>query len=391
MRFGACAAALLSALSVASYGVTLGTDKYVSRNGIATHTPSAMIGNRLQRGGTSSADFLMQNNIKSAAPLATPFGSLARAESPTGVALDAPVDFNGDGKTDYVVTRNTGGSPGQLVWFYAQNGGTATSALAWGLSTDWVLSEDFDGDGKDDYVVWRPAPGGEAAFYIYFTGTGTFRAEAFGQEGDVPSVIGDYDGDGVADLAVYRPGATEGAQSFWFYIPSQNNPSHAAASVAWGIRNDILAPGDYNGDGKNDFGIARNDGTGHLVFWFLLSDGTVAPAVLFGTTADLVVPGDYDGDGKTDIATVRSVSGQYQWQYVASSNGTINYAVWGSAGDQPAQGDYDGDGRTDFAIYRRSANPGETAFWVLNSSNGSVTAFPWGQLGDFAVATANVF
>ena len=269
-------------------------------------------------------------------------------------------------------------------------GGTDWTGTRWGLSTDWALSEDFDGDGKDDYVVWRPDANG-SVFYIYFTATGTYRAEVFGQEGDVPSVIGDYDGDGVADIAVYRPGATDGAQSYWFYIPSNNNPSHTAVSVPWGIRNDILAPGDYNGDGKNDFGIARNDGTGHLVFWFLLSDGTVAPAVTFGTTADLVVPGDYDGDGKTDIATVRSVNGQYQWQYYASSNGTINYAVWGSAGDLPAQGDYDGDGKTDFAIYRRSSTPGQTGFWVLNSSNFSVTSFAWGQQGDVPVATSNVF
>jgi hypothetical protein len=391
MRFGACAAALLSALSVASYGVTLGSDKFVSRTNTATHTQSARIGNQFLRSGSGAADFLMQNDVKGTAPMATPFNSLARVDSAIGAVKDAPVDFDGDGKTDYVITRNTGGSPGQLVWYYAQNGGTNTAAVSWGLSTDWVLSEDFDGDGKDDYVIWRPAPAGQAAFYMLLSATGTVRTVVFGQEGDVPSVIGDYDGDNIADIAVYRPGATDGAQSYWYYIGSLNNPSGAATVVAWGIRNDILAPGDYDGDGKNDFAIARNDGTGHLNFWRLTATGTVLPVVNFGTTADLVTPGDYDGDGKTDIATTRTINGQYQWQYLASSNGTVNYAVWGASGDLPAQGDYDGDGRTDIAIYRRSTTAGQSAFWALRSSDGGTQVFSWGQSGDFAVADANVF
>jgi hypothetical protein len=391
MRFGACAAALLSALSVASYGATLGSDKYSSRTNPATHSQSAMTGDRLFRGGTSSADFLRQNNVSATAPLATPFGSLARVDSPQGVVVDAPVDFNGDGRTDYVVTRNTGGSPGQLVWFFALNGAAGTGAVSWGLSTDWVLSEDFDGDGRDDIAIWRPAPAGQAAFYILLSSNSTVRIVPFGQEGDTPAVSADYDGDGKADPAIYRPGATDGAQSFWYYIPSLNNPSGAATVVPWGIRNDIVAPGDYDGDGKNDFGIARNDGTGHLLFWRLLSNGTVMPVVNFGTTADLITPGDYDGDGKTDVATVRNVGGQYQWQYLASSNGSTNFATWGALGDLPAQGDYDGDGRTDFAIYRRSATAGQSAFWALLSSNGSAQIFPWGQNGDFAVADYNVF
>ncbi|HEX2639613.1 MAG TPA: VCBS repeat-containing protein, partial [Pyrinomonadaceae bacterium] len=204
MRIGACAAALLSALSVASYGVTLGSDKYSSRTNATTHTESAMTGNRFFRGGMTSADFLRQNSVSGTAPLSTPFGSLARVDSPQGV-VDAPVDFNGDGRTDYVVTRNTGGTPGQLVWYYALNGAAGTGAVSWGLSTDWVLSEDFDGDGKDDIVIWRPAPAGQAAFYILLSATSTARIVPFGEQGNTPAVTADYDGDGKADPAVYRP------------------------------------------------------------------------------------------------------------------------------------------------------------------------------------------
>ena len=115
------------------------------------------------------------------------------------------------------------------------------------------------------------------------------------------------------------------------------------------------------------------------------------PVVYFGTTNDYITPGDYDGDGKTDIATVRSVSGQWQWQYLASTNGSINYQNWGGGNDYPTPGDYDGDGRTDVAIWRRSATPGQSAFWARQSSNGAVQVFSWGTLGDFPVADFNVF
>ncbi|MEP6900400.1 MAG: hypothetical protein ABJA66_01545, partial [Actinomycetota bacterium] len=47
------------------------------------------------------------------------------------------VDFNGDGKTDFAVVRNTGGGPGgQVTWFINLNGTATTYASAWGLATD---------------------------------------------------------------------------------------------------------------------------------------------------------------------------------------------------------------------------------------------------------------
>jgi hypothetical protein len=341
--------------------------------------------NRLLQAGRVSKD---------AAPFAGILTSALSTRIPDGLQQqgipigDAPVDFSGDGRTDFVVVRNTGGGPnGQLTWFYQQNGGPANSATSWGLNSDWVLSEDFDGDQKDDIVVWRGGPAGTAAFYILQSSTSTLRVIPFGQDGDVPSVVADYDNDGMADAAVYRGSSP----AFWFYLPS-SNPGGGINAVQWGTIGDILAPGDFDGDGRNDFGIARNNGSGGLDFWRLLSTGVSLPVVTFGTPSDFYVPGDYDGDSKTDIATARQLgSGTMRWQFISSATGNVITGNWGAANDLPVQGDYDGDGLTDFAVWRRGVNPGESAFWVLNSSTGGFSVTPWGQPADFPVAAAFVF
>ncbi len=301
---------------------------------------------------------------------------------------DAPVDFSGDGKTDWVVVRNTGGGPtGQITWFWNVNGGGATQASAWGLATDFFISEDFDGDDKDDIAVWRSGAATVASFYILNSATSTARVEAFGQTGDDPTVVDDYNNDNKADLAVYRAGATAGAQSTWFY---RTTAGGAVNYVPWGQNGDFPAPGDYDGNGSADFCIQRNAGGGQAGFWTRLSTGTVLPVTIFGTPTDVIVPGDWDGDGKTDIATVRGVGGSIQWHYLSSLNSSINYITFGaSATDFITQGDYNGDGKTDAAIWRPSASPNGSAFWVNTTGTNAVTTFAIGANGDYPVAEFN--
>lgn len=302
---------------------------------------------------------------------------------------DAPVDFDGDSRSDYVVVRNVGGgSGGQVRWFYNLAAGGGTVALDWGISTDFFVSEDFDNDNKDDIAVWRPGAAGTAAFYILNSATSTARVEAFGQTGDDPTVVGDYNNDGAADLAVYRGGASAGMQSTWYYRTTPNGP---VTFVPWGMNGDFPAPGDYDGDGSNDFVIQRNNGGGQAAFWRNL---TTAPddTVVFGTPTDVIVPGDYDGDGLTDIAVVRGIGGLINWFYEPSAMAgvqVVQFAFGNSATDFPTQGDYDGDGQTDAAIWRPSATPGSSAFWTRSTGTGAVGTFQLGANGDYPVANFN--
>jgi hypothetical protein len=316
--------------------------------------------------------------------------------TPVIVNTQHVVDFNGDGKTDWVTVRNTGGGPsGQASWFVQENTGAGAGAayqFPWGISTDFFIPEDYDGDGKTDYAVWRAGAPGAAAWYILESIGSTVRAENYGQTGDDPTVVGDYNNDNKADLAVYRAGAAAGDPSFWFYRITANGPVFARQ---WGQNGDFPAPGDYDGDGSADFVVQRSVGfAGQGAFWMnyaAVAPGTLSRYVQFGTSTDVIVPGDYDGDGKTDLALTRGSAGSILWFIEPSTAlGTFDTYNWGlSATDLRTQGDYDGDGKTDIAVWRPNADPTQNFFFVRKSTNGALFANEWGQNGDRPVANYN--
>ena len=305
-------------------------------------------------------------------------------------AADGPIDFNGDGRTDYVVVRNVGGGPtGQVRWFYKLNGPGTEIAKDWGIATDFFLVGNIDGDNNDDIIVWRTGASGVAAFYALRSTNFTAYVEPFGQSGDDPTVIEDYNGDGKTDWAVYRSGALAGDPSTWFWRNSQT-PGGAVNYVPWGQNGDFPAPGDYDGNGSADYVVQRNNGGGQARFWIRFSTGAT-DSIVWGTPTDVVVPGDYDGDGKTDIATVRGSGGAIQWWIRSSVSPPANplpitFGV--SATDFPTQGDYDGDGDVEPAIWRPNADPTMNFFYSLNSGGGA-TLQEWGQNGDYPVANFN--
>ncbi|MGD9564436.1 MAG: CHRD domain-containing protein [Pyrinomonadaceae bacterium] len=287
-------------------------------------------------------------------------------------------DFNGDGRTDYVVVRPAGGPGSQLTWYTQFNGGNPYSTRDWGVSGDQLLAADYDGDGLDDIVVFRPS---SATFYILNSSTLTIRVDQFGETGDNPRVVGDYDGDGRDDLAVYRAGSP----STWYYKTTANSFYNA---IPWGAPSDFPAPGDYDGDGKADFVVQRPDGPNGR-FYKRLATGEQSNEV-FGLASDGVVPGDYDGDGKTDLAVFRTTGGFYVWDFEPS--GTAGSSVvsdtWGIPGDLTVQGDYDGDGRTDYAVWRPGANG---RFYIMTVGDRRIFHKQWGVTGDTPIARFNTF
>ncbi len=348
------------------------------------------------------------------------------------VPLDANADFNGDGKTDFTVTRATTTPLSEatapslapirrnfdssaetksrigrdqtenvlappIYWYTRFNGSGTTGIGQLGdAATDFVITEDFDGDGKDDLTVWTEAPATQANFKILQSSTNTVVVQFFGQTGDDPAVVADYDGDNKADPAVYRcPGiAAPAGQCFFYYRGSLNNPSGNITYVPWGFGVDgdfFPYVGDFDGDGKGDFCIQRANPSSPTNGQFILlkSNGLGIEYINWGLSSDFLIPGDYDGDGKTDLCVRRTVSGARQ-HYILTRTGATSQVQWGITGDASAPGDYDGDGKTDLAIWRGSTNADQNFFWVLNSSNSSVTQFEWGQCPtgncDFPVA-----
>jgi FG-GAP-like repeat len=224
--------------------------------------------------------------------------------------------------------------------------------------------------------------------YILQSQTGTVRIAEFGLIGDDPSVVADYDGDGHADPAVYR-NAAPGGQSYFYYLGSLNNPAGNITYVPWGIAGDIPAPGDFDGDGRNDFVVQRNE-NGTSVFYLFQSINGFS-VLQFGLPTDLLAFGDYDGDRKTDFCVVRPENQNLRWWIRRSGDGSIVNQPFGlSISDSVTQGDYNGDGITDISVWRPNPDPTQCFFYERSSASGQVSRSEWGIGTDYPAANFNV-
>jgi uncharacterized delta-60 repeat protein len=290
------------------------------------------------------------------------FGRYTNQNTPTQCAAN---DFERDGKSDLSVFR-----PSDSRWYLNRSSETAAyNNVQFGVSTDRLAPADYDGDGKTDIAVWRESEGN---FYILGSLNNSVRVENFGLVGD-KLTVGDWDGDGKADLSVYRDG---GAQSYFFYRGSFNNPSGNITYLPWGTSGDKPLRGDFDADGKQDAAVYR---ASNQVWYIRNSSNGQAAYQTFGLSTDSFVPADYDGDGKTDIAVFRPSNSV--WYILQSSNNQVRYETFGLSADNLAPADYDGDGKADVAVFRNGV------WYILQSSNNQVSYQQFGLSGDKPVQT----
>ncbi|WP_028278577.1 FG-GAP-like repeat-containing protein, partial [Arthrobacter sp. H5] len=298
-------------------------------------------------------------------------------------------DFNNDGRTD-LIGRKTDGT----LWFYAGTGtGTVTGATKIG-SSGWTTFDlligagDHTGDGRADLLTRKP----DGTLWLY-AGTGTVngttssvqpgRQISTGWAGYADLVsASDFNKDGRADLAGFKSDS-----SLWYFAGSGATdpgykPAARIAATGWQDYTAVLSPGDFNRDGTKDLIGRKKDGT----LWFFNGNGKsgYGTALQIGTSGwnvytQVLAPGDFNNDGKPDLLA-RHTNGTL-WFYAGT--GTINTT---NEGYKPAKrignggwqnfeqiitpGDYNSDGKPDL-LGRKT--DGTLWFWpgtgTINTTN----------------------
>ena len=223
---------------------------------------------------------------------------------------------------------------------------------------------DLQGLAQDHIGVFRVGQNNSATWYLDADGNGSWGGLDFGLAGfglgTDQVAVGDWNGDGITDPGTVR---FTGGYAWWYFDSNGNGQWDSGIDTAlqFGIDGDIPVVGDWNGDGKSDFGAVRN--VGGLAWWYFDSNGNrqwdsgIDQSLQFGIAGDIPVVGDWNGDGMSDFGAVRFVDGYAWWYFDSNGNrqwdpGIDQSLQFGIEGDIPVVGDWNGDGISDFGVMR---------------------------------------
>ena len=166
------------------------------------------------------------------------------------------IDFNGNGKQDILVIKNS--TP--YIYEYnslTQQFFTIYTSTSYPSSSDRLFFGDFNGDKKTDFLSWKSGSNWSLKFssgttLISSTAPGLINIDPNVSLADNNYYIGDFNGDKKDDiLEVYKTSPNSCLKVFYStglgsFVPEPNTYSKAT------INQDFINIGDFNGDGQKD-------------------------------------------------------------------------------------------------------------------------------------------
>ena len=271
---------------------------------------------------------------------------------------NAPFDFDGDGRTDVSVFRNS-----DNTWYIYRSSDNTLFAQAFGAAGDRLAPADFDGDRKTDLAVFRASEGN---WYIWLSASNSLRVEQFGTELD-RAIPADFDGDGKADFSIWNE-----MRGTW-QVKLSTNGTIISERFNNGKGNFTPLASDRNGDGKADF-IFFNDLN---ATWTIRTSSGADIKEQFGAAGDRAATGDFDGDGQGDLAVYRA--SENTWTIKLADGKELTDLRLSANANNPVLGDFDGDGRADAAGF------GNGVWSVRQSVNGAVRQQQFGLADDTVI------
>jgi Matrixin/FG-GAP-like repeat/FG-GAP repeat len=161
---------------------------------------------------------------------------------------------------------------------------------------------------------------------------------------------------------IYWQNSSTGERQIWSMRGTTHTSTASLGSVAtvW----NIVASGDFNGDGKKD------SSTGQIAIW-TMNGATRLGSYVIGTAAppwQVATASDFNGDGKSDLVLQNGSTGERAiWLMNGLSRvGIVTLGALGTQWKIIGSGDFDGDTKPDLLLW--NTQTGQIWVWLMNGT-----------------------